>query len=59
MFRVAKNGEEFAELDVNEINDLIKSNDLTLDDYYFDQTSNSWIALRENPQRWERRFEEA
>lgn len=50
MFRVAKNGEEFAELDVNEINDLIKSNDLTLDDYYFDQTSNSWIALRENPQ---------
>jgi hypothetical protein len=48
-YKVAKDGEEYAVLNTDEIKDLIRIQELTLDDYYLDSTSNSWIPLRQHP----------
>jgi hypothetical protein len=50
MFKVAKDGQEFADLNIEEICELINSRDLSLDDHYLDSASNSWTPIRQHPQ---------
>jgi hypothetical protein len=43
--KVAKNGEEWAELTMEEIGTLLESGDLTVGDYYYSNADEDWVTL--------------
>lgn len=47
--RVAKNGQDLGDMDIPKIKLMLRSGELTLQDYYFDRDSNDWMPLESNP----------
>jgi RNA polymerase subunit RPABC4/transcription elongation factor Spt4 len=48
VYKISKDGQDFGELSKDEIVDLLRSNDLTPEDRYYDVRSRSWLPLKNN-----------
>ena len=44
-YRIARNGEDLGEFPVATIRQMLRSRDLTMEDYYFDTEANDWMQL--------------
>lgn len=47
LLRIAQNGQDLGDHPLLTVQEMIRTGSLTLDDYYFDETRNEWMPLRD------------
>lgn len=47
LLRIAQNGQDLGDHPLLTVQEMIRAGTLTLDDYYFDETRNEWVPLRD------------
>jgi len=49
LLRIARDGQDLGDIEVSKVKEMLKMNELSLQDYYFDVDANEWMPLDYNP----------